>query len=147
MSVVIDANLVAAVVLPVPYSDQATERIIAWKQAGVDLLAPLLLEYEVAAVLRKAVVARWLTNQVAVEALGQILALRVQCLLPTPLLHEQALHWAHRLGHSKTYDAHYMALAEQEGAELWTADRRLANGARQAGVAWVHWIGQDEVAD
>jgi predicted nucleic acid-binding protein len=37
--------------------------------------------------------------------------------------------------------------AEQEGAELWTADKRLANGARQAGVSWVHWIGQDEVLE
>jgi predicted nucleic acid-binding protein len=147
MSVVIDANLVAAIVLPVPYSDQATQRITAWKHAGVELLAPLLLEYEVATVLRRAVVARWLTNDVAVEALGQILALSVQCLPPTRLLHEQALHWAHRLGHSKTYDAHYMALAEQEGAELWTADRQLANGARQAGVSWVHWIGQVEALE
>jgi predicted nucleic acid-binding protein len=142
MSVVVDANLVAATVLPVPYSDQATQRIRAWKQAGVELLAPLLLEYEVASVLRRAVVARWLTNDDAVEALGQILTLRIQCLPPTPLLHEKALHWAYRLGHTKTYDAHYMALAEQEGAEMWTADKRLVNGARQTGVSWVHWIGQ-----
>jgi predicted nucleic acid-binding protein len=147
MSVVIDANLVAAIVLPVPYSNQATERIVAWKQAGVDLLAPLLLEYEVAAVLRRAIVVQWLTNEVAVEALGQILALSIQCLPPTPLLHEQALRWAHRLGHIKTYDAHYVALAEQTGSELWTADRRLASGARQAGVSWVRWVGQVEAVE
>jgi predicted nucleic acid-binding protein len=147
MSVVVDANLVAATVLPVPYSDQATQRIRAWKQAGVELLAPLLLEYEVAAVLRRATVARWLTHDDAVEAMGQILALRIHCSPPTPLLHEKALHWAQRLGHAKTYDAHYIALAEQEGAEMWTADKRLVNGARQAGVSWVHWIGQDEAAE
>ena len=147
MSVVIDANLVAATVVPLPYSDQATQRIRTWKQSGVELLAPLLLEYEVASVLRRAVVARWLTNDDAVEALSQILALSIECLPPTPLLHEQALNWAHRLGHTKTYDAHYMALAEQEGAEMWTADKRLVNGARQAGVSWVHWIGQDEATE
>jgi len=142
MSAVIDANLVAAIVLPLPYSDQATRMITAWKRAGVGLLAPLLLEYEVAAILRKAIVARWLTTDVAVEAMGQILTLNIQCFPPTANLHAQALRWAHRLGGSKTYDAHYLALAEQEGVELWMADRRLANGARQAGVAWVHWIGQ-----
>ena len=142
MKAVIDANLVAAIVLPLPYSDQATRRITAWKQAGVEMLAPVLLEYEIAAVLRKAVVAQWFTTDVAIEAMANILALNVECLPLTPNLHEQALRWAHRLGHSKTYDAHYVALAEQEGAELWTADRRLANGARQLGVPWVHWIGE-----
>jgi predicted nucleic acid-binding protein len=142
MSAVLDANLVAALVLPLPYSDQALQRLTTWKRAGVVLLAPVLLEYEVAAILRKAVVAQWLTTETAVEAIANILALNVHCILPTAALHERALHWAQRLGHSKTYDAHYLALAEQERAELWTADRRLANGAQQAGAPWVRWIGQ-----
>jgi predicted nucleic acid-binding protein len=142
VSAVIDANLIAAVVLPLPYSDQATQRIMVWKQASAELLAPVLLEYEIAAILRRAVVAQWLTTELALEALDQILALNVRCLAPTPELHERALRWADRLGHSKAYDAHYMALAEQEGIELWTADRRLANGAQQAGAHWVRWIGE-----
>ena len=33
-------------------------------------------------------------------------------------------------------------LAEELGAELWTADRRLVNGAHQAGVIWARWIGE-----
>jgi predicted nucleic acid-binding protein len=57
-------------------------------------------------------------------------------------LRERALRWADRLGHAKAYDAHYLALAEQEGLELWTADRRLSNGAQQAGAHCVHWIGE-----
>jgi predicted nucleic acid-binding protein len=142
MSAVIDANLIAAVVLPLPYSDQATQRLMAWKRAGTDLLAPFLLEYEIAAILRKAVVARWLTTDLAVEAIGEVLALNVRCLTPTVNLHERALRWADQLGHAKAYDAHYLALAEQEGIELWTADRRLANGAQQVGADWVHWIGE-----
>ena len=142
MSAVIDANLIAALVLPLPYSDQATQKVITWKQAGLELLAPVLLEYEIAAVLRKAVVAQWLTTDLALEAIGMVLTLNIQCLAPTAHLHERALRWAERLGHSKAYDAHYLALAEQEGIELWTADRRLANGAQQAGAHWVHWIGE-----
>jgi predicted nucleic acid-binding protein len=142
MSVAIDANLLAALVLPLSYSGQATEKFTDWKRAGVPLLAPLLLEYEISSILRKAVVAQWLTPDLALEALVQILALNVQCLPPTADLHQRALGWAQRLGQAKTYDAHYMAVAEQEGVELWTADRRLANGAQQAGAAWVRWIGE-----
>jgi predicted nucleic acid-binding protein len=143
MSAVIDANLVVALVLPLPYSDQATQKIVVWKQSGLALLAPILLEYEIAAVLRKAVVAQLLTTDLALEAMGKVLDLNIQRLAPTAHLHERAFHWADRLGHAKAYDAHYLALAEQEGAELWTADRRLANGAQQAGVHWVHWIGEE----
>jgi predicted nucleic acid-binding protein len=142
MSAVIDANLIAALVLPLAYSDRATQKVVAWEQAGFELLAPALLEYEVAAVLRKAVVAQWLTTDLALEAIDKVLALDVQCLAPTAHLHDRALCWADRLGHSKTYDAHYLALAEQEGIELWTAERRLADGAQQAGAHWVHWIGE-----
>jgi len=142
MNAVIDANLIAALVVPLPYSDQATQKIVAWKRAGLELLAPVLLEYELTAILRKAVVAQWLTTDLAAEAIGEILSLSIQCLPPTAHLHERALRWADRLGHSKAYDAHYLALAEQEGIELWTADRRLANEAQQTGAHWVHWIGE-----
>jgi len=142
MSAVVDANLVAALVLPLPCSNQATQKIVAWKRAGLELLAPVLLEYEIVAILRKAVVAQWLTTDLAVEAVGQILTLNIRCLAPTAHLHERALRWADRLGLSIAYDAHYLALAEQEGIELWTADRRLAHGSLQAGAHWVHWIGE-----
>jgi len=142
MSAVIDANLIAATILPLPYSDQVTRRITNWKRAGVELLAPVLLEYEVAAILRKAVVAQWLTTELAVEAMDKIAALQVRCVTPTRSLHELALGWAARLGQSKAYDGHYLALAEQQVVEFWTADGRLARGAQQAGAGWVHWIGE-----
>jgi predicted nucleic acid-binding protein len=147
VSLVIDANLVSAIVLPLPYSEPATQRITGWKQDGVELLAPSLLEYELGAVLRKAVVAGLLSTPLATEAIRRVMALNIRCLPPTLELHESALRWADRLGHSKTYHAHYLALAEQQGVGLWTADRRLVNGARQAGVDWVHWIGESEVTN
>jgi predicted nucleic acid-binding protein len=142
MKAAVDANLVAALVLPLPYSQQATRSVTEWKQAGVELVAPLLLEYELSAVLRKAVVAGWLTTELAAEAMAEILALNIGCVPPTLEHHERALGLAERLGHSKTYDAHYLTVAEQTGAALWTADARLVSAARQAGIPWVHWIGE-----
>ena len=41
-------------------------------------------------------------------------------------LHKRSLHMAERFLLPAAYDAHYLALADQLGAELWTLDRRLA---------------------
>jgi len=141
--IVVDANLVVALFLPLPYSASARDQIAAWKRAKVELLAPTLFEYEVHASLYRAMVA----NPAAYHEVRRVIqaahALNVHCLPPSPELHERALYWAERLNHSRTYDAQYLALAEQEHVDLWTADRRLANGARQIGVQWVHWIGEE----
>jgi predicted nucleic acid-binding protein len=142
MNAVVDANLVAALALPLPYSEQATQKMVAWKGAGVQLHAPLLLEYEVASVFRKAVVVDIWSTGAAAQAMNSILALNIRCWPPTFELHERALGWAERLGQSKAYDAQYLALAEDLHAELWTADRQLARSARQAGVDWVCWLGE-----
>ncbi len=144
MNLVVDANLVVALFVPLPYSDAASRRMTSWQRTHTELFASLLLEYEVSTVLRKAIVAGLMTTQQARDALGEISALGIQCLPPTLELHNRALYWADRLGRSKAYDACYMALAEQMRCELWTADRRLTNNARQSNVTWVHWIGYDD---
>jgi predicted nucleic acid-binding protein len=46
---------------------------------------------------------------------------------------------AFRLG--AVYDSLYVALAELEGCEMWTADRRLVN-AVQRDFPQVHWVGE-----
>jgi predicted nucleic acid-binding protein len=42
-------------------------------------------------------------------------------------LHQAALTTASRFRIGAAYDAHYVALAQHLGAELWTADKRLYN--------------------
>ncbi|MGD8792291.1 MAG: type II toxin-antitoxin system VapC family toxin [Anaerolineae bacterium] len=140
MSIVVDANLVAALALPLPYAERAAEEMMAWKRGGVELCAPMLLEYELASILRKAVTANLMSTDDALQAMERILALNIRCIPPTGQLHERALAWAERLGQSKAYDAHYVALAEVLGAEMWTADGRLARNARQVGVDWVRLV-------
>ena len=57
MRIVLDANIVAALIIPLPYSDQATHRMMDWQDTGTELIAPTLLEYEMVTVLRKAIIA------------------------------------------------------------------------------------------
>lgn len=143
MSIVIDANIVVALVLPLPYSDRATQKVASWQQSGTDLYAPLLMEYEVTTILRRAVVSSLSTGAEVIEILRYISDLNIQPVLPDIEVHLNFMDWAERVGQAKTYDAYYLSAAEQLRAELWTADRRLANGARQAGVGWAHWIGEE----
>ncbi|MCJ7623694.1 MAG: type II toxin-antitoxin system VapC family toxin [Anaerolineaceae bacterium] len=145
MSVVIDANVLAALALPLPYSEHAVRKVTAWKQVGVDLFAPSLLEYEVTTIIRKAVVAKLLSADDAVHALRKIFDLNVQSVAPTVTQHEKALQWAAKLGQKQAYDAQYLALAQQMRINFWTADKRLANNAQQVGASWVRLIEQVDV--
>jgi len=77
-------------------------------------------------------------------ALEDIFALQVQILPITEAIGRSAFDWAERLNQARAYDALYLALAESLPAELWTADRRLVDRARQIGVTWVRWIGEGD---
>jgi predicted nucleic acid-binding protein len=109
---------------------------------GESLLAPLLWEYELTSTLRRAVYYGFLDASQAVWAPEQTMLLGVESHPPSASLHKGSLAWAGRLGHSRAYNAQYLALAEQVRSHFWTADQRLANAAREAGVNWVHWVGE-----
>ncbi len=143
MRIVLDANIVAALIIPLPYSDQAAHRMMGWQETGTGLYAPTLLEYEMVTVLRKAVVTEMITADEAADAITDLLDLSIETVAPTQSLHDHALRWAEQLNQSVAYDAQYLALAEQLGVGFWTADQRLADRARQMGATWVHWIGEN----
>jgi len=54
--------------------------------------------------------------------------------------HFQALALADALDLAATYDAHYLALAEHLGCELWTDDQRLMRRVASS-LPFVRWIG------
>ena len=45
-----------------------------------------------------------------------------------------------------TYDAHYLALAEIEGCECWTADKRLLNAVKGK-ISWVRSLDDYVLSD
>jgi len=140
MNIVVDANIVAAQVLPLPYTPQAQDHFTGWLANGNRIIAPLLLEYEIATILRRSVVAGSLRADTIKHILDRVFALGIVSMPPTAELHNRALFWASRIGQAKAYDAHYLALAEREKAILWTADKRLAKVCRQQKIRWVRSI-------
>jgi len=92
-----------------------------------DLHVPALCDVEVIAALRRALLARALTERRAREAVTDYLALPLARHAHEPLL-ERALALRHNFS---AYDATYVALAEGLRAELLTADDALGRAARR----------------
>lgn len=54
----------------------------------------------------------------------------------------RAMELSHQFNLPATYDAHYLALAEIEGCECWTADKRLWNAVKGK-LAWVRSLDEN----
>jgi predicted nucleic acid-binding protein len=106
-------------------SGQATVLYQDSIRAGRPIVAPPLLPIEVTNILRQRTRASsGLPIARAIELLDVFLAFSIDFYNP-PDLHRRALILADALGLPATYDAHYLALAESLGCDLWTDDQRL----------------------
>jgi predicted nucleic acid-binding protein len=139
---VVDAGVVLALLLPLPFSDRAAAEVRSLCEAREELFAPALLEYEVCSAIRRTVARKIIDDSEAGRALDRIQALRIRPITPASSLHARALSWATRLGQTKAYDAHYLALAEEMKCPLLTADLRLVRAARALGADWVRSLEQ-----
>ena len=144
-SAVIDANIALYCVLPTAFHAQAIKLLEDLVKREVDLFVPHLWMVEVTTGVRKTIAAGELSESSGALALEAALNLPVGIAAEDAGLCLRALDWAARLGHSKSYDAQYMALAEELGCELLTADLRLTRSAQALGVDWV--VGVDTCAE
>jgi predicted nucleic acid-binding protein len=72
------------------------------------------------------------------DSLDLALTLGVQLIPPSRDQSHKAFAWTRRLNRVAAYASFYLAVAEELGCELWTADKRLANAVSQP---WVRFAG------
>jgi predicted nucleic acid-binding protein len=120
----IDASIIIRLLVGGEGAEQVSTLWREWKTNDHQLVAPSLMPYEVANVLHQYVRHGALQPAEADEALQIALSLNIQLYRETAL-HTQAARLARELELPATYDAHYLALAQQIGAVFWTADQRL----------------------
>lgn len=145
--IVIDSNLAIWIVLPMMAAvDNTVDLLANWHKQGKQIVAPDLWVAEATSVIRRFVYLKAISYEQGEKAIEDLFYLGVETIPLDLQICQKAFEWANRLKQSKIYDSLYVALAEHLQAEFWTADKRLFNGARQAGALFVHWIGESEQA-
>jgi predicted nucleic acid-binding protein len=122
--IVVDASVAVKWIQVEAHSDRALALFDDCMQGGETVLAPPLLPFEIANILRQRMVRQGLPLADADQLMADFLTFPVILLAPAGLYQQAiALADAHRL--PAAYDAHYIALAQSSGCDLWTDDRRL----------------------
>jgi predicted nucleic acid-binding protein len=121
----VDASLVAKLLFPEEESSTQAFALMADElSAEQPMIAPPLLPIEVTNILRQRMRREGLSLERARELLRQFLAIPINLKAPEGL-YDEALVLADAQNHPAAYDAHYVALAQRMGCDLWTADERL----------------------
>lgn len=98
------------------------------------LLAPAVLFSEFPSLIRKLVNRRVITPGNGEDMFGVFLLLRIDPINVTRRAIEESWALATRLGQSDTFDSMAYVVALEQGATLWTCDRRFTNAARANGL-------------
>lgn len=115
--VVCDSSVVVAMLLDAGSDGNWAAGVLT----DVGLVAPAVLPFEAANIIRRHELAGLISGDQSAQAHADLLDLAIE-LWPFELLAARA--WEHR-GNLATYDASYVALAEHLGLALVTLDRRI----------------------
>ena len=126
--VCVDASMVVDLLIGLDDPDLVT-LWETWIKDKTQLVAPLLLRYEVVNVLYQISKKSQLSRETIDEAIQALNRLPMQ-LYSDPELHGRAFTLAKDLSLGALYDAHYLALASSLDCEFWTRDAKLARAAQ-----------------
>jgi|TARA_B100000315_G_C14284686_1_gene454640 predicted nucleic acid-binding protein len=137
--VCVDASLAVRWLIPTQQDPLAESLLQSWDQAGTELIGPPLFDAEITSAIRRHVYFKKLLPAQGEKAFLFYRELGVKIISP-PELPRVAWELAKEYHQPRTYDMQYLAVAELEDCELWTADSRLANSLKGK-ARRVRWLG------
>lgn len=142
MTVCIDASVIIRWLVPQQSDASVYELVDGWIEEGEDLLGPTLLFSEVISVLRLQAHKGTMDPEDVNRIVSLFLRLGIKP-IDNATLHRRAFEMATEFGHSRSYDANYLAAAEQERCDFWTADGPLYNSVRRK-LRWVNHVSRSK---
>jgi predicted nucleic acid-binding protein len=141
-TVVVDASLALKWVLSEADSNTAITLLQSWNTHNMEIIAPALFTYEATNILYRQIVTHKLSYEEVSKLLTKLFSIGI---LLNFVQHREisirAMELALRFGLPAAYDAHYLALAEHDRCEYWTADSQLCNAVKDK-LPWVHQLSE-----
>ena len=131
----VDASFILKLVLPEDYSDKVHLMWNEWVEKEASIYAPYLLIYETGSVIRNKIFRDEIALDEGKEA-ARVLNAQEVIFYHSQMIEERAWDLAVTYEKPTLYDAFYLAVAEEIGAEFWTADKRLVNSLKKE-IPWV----------
>lgn len=139
-SVCIDANIAVAWLSWEQYTAEANALRRDWIERGIEMLAPSLFHAEVVSTIRRHVYSGRMLSEEGEAAFSVYLKIPVK-IIDTPEVQRTAWELAKKFNQPVCYDMQYLAVAEIEDCQLWTADKKLADSLRNK-TKRIRWIGE-----
>ena len=137
--VCVDASLALAWLLASQANQSANALRQEWYKNDVELIGPPMFHAEVISVLRGEVFFKRMLPEEGEEVFSIYLDIPIRT-IDTPEIYLIAWQLAKEFNLPVCYDMQYLAVAELEGCDFWTLDRKLVNAVR--GNKKVKWVGE-----
>lgn len=138
-SVCVDASMALEWLFYSEHREQADGLLRDWAEEDVAMVAPPMFHAEVISAIRKSVYFKRILPEDGNRLFTLHWGLPVRT-IGSHEMYQSAWELAKRFNLPVCYDMQYLAVAELEDSELWTADRRLVNVVRGKNKR-VKWLG------
>ena len=133
----VDASLAVKWAVPQEHTEDALALWDRWQGVSERLIAPPIYRSEVTNVVHQYMRRGHLDRPEAADVLGALVD--IVAISEPEGLYGRALTLANQTQQGSTYDSLYLALAEHEECEMWTADRRFVRAVQQQ-FPRVRWL-------